>query len=51
MMLPDAIPLIFSFPWNGLTLSLMTEPQEQSSSLYADTITVKPYTTVNNPAG
>jgi transglutaminase-like putative cysteine protease len=45
MMLPDAIPLIFSFPWNGLTLSLMTEPQEQSSSLYADTITVKPYTT------
>jgi hypothetical protein len=45
MMLPDAIPLIFSFPWNGLTLSLMSEPQEQPSSLYSDTITVKPYTT------
>jgi transglutaminase-like putative cysteine protease len=45
MMLPDAIPLIFSFPWNGLTLSLMSEPQEQPSSLYSDTITMKPYTT------
>ena len=45
MMIPDAIPLIFSFPWNGLTLSLMSEPQEQPAASYSDTITMKPYTT------
>jgi transglutaminase-like putative cysteine protease len=44
MMIPDAIPLIFSFPWNGLTLSLMSEPQARPASSYSDTITMKPYT-------
>jgi transglutaminase-like putative cysteine protease len=43
MLLPDAIPLIFSFPWNDLTLSLMSEPQARPASLYSDTITMTPY--------
>ena len=43
MMIPDAVPLIFSFPWNGLTLSLMSEPQARPASSYSDTITMKPY--------